>query len=71
MWKLNISLVLVAVAAISISRRMRLSGRYDRDSKRSVEVSPWKALDRGVDPTINASAKNASAKNASAKRDKK
>jgi hypothetical protein len=57
MWKLNISLVLVAIAAISISRRMRLSSRYDRDSKRSVEISPWKALDRGVDPTLNSSSK--------------
>ena len=52
MWKLNISLLLVAIAAISISRRMRLSGRYERDNKRSREVSPWKALDRGIDPTV-------------------
>lgn len=52
MWKLNISLVLVAIAAISISRRMRLSGRYERDNKRTVEVTPWKALDRGIDPTL-------------------
>jgi hypothetical protein len=52
MWKLNISLLLVAVAAISISRRMRLSGRYERDNKRNREVSPWKALDRGIDPTV-------------------
>lgn len=52
MWKLNISLVLVAIAAISISRRMRLSGKYERDTKRSVEVSPWKALDRGIDPSL-------------------
>lgn len=51
MWKLNISLVLVAIAAISISRKMRLSGKYERNDKTVREVSDWKALDRGVDPT--------------------
>ena len=51
MWKLNISLVLVAIAAISISRKMRLSGKYERNDKNVREVSDWKALDRGFDPT--------------------
>ena len=51
MWKLNLSLVLVAIAAISISRRMRLSGKYERNDKKVREVSDWKALDRGIDPT--------------------
>jgi hypothetical protein len=51
MWKLNISLVLVAIAAISISRKMRLSGKYERNDKKVREVSDWKALDRGIDPT--------------------
>lgn len=51
MWKLNISLVLVAIVAISISRRMRLSGKYERNDKKVREVSDWKALDRGIDPT--------------------
>ena len=51
MWKLNISLVLVAIAAISISRRMRLSGKYERNDEKVREVSDWKALDRGIDPT--------------------
>jgi hypothetical protein len=51
MWKLNISLLLVAIAAISISRRLRLSGKYERNDKKVREVSPWQALDRGVDPT--------------------
>ena len=52
MWKLNISLVLVAIAAISISRRMRLSGKYERNDKKAREISDWNALDRGIDPTI-------------------
>jgi hypothetical protein len=51
MWKLNISLVLVAIAAITISRKMRLSGRYERTDKAAREISDWKALDRGIDPT--------------------
>lgn len=52
MWKLNISLILVAVVAISISRRMRLSPKYERNDKKVREISDWKALDRGIDPTI-------------------
>jgi hypothetical protein len=51
MWKLNISLVLIAIAAISISRKLRLSGRYERSDKNARELSDWKALDRGIDPT--------------------
>ena len=51
MWKLNISLVLVAIAAISLSRKFRLSGKYERDHKSLREISDWKALDRGIDPT--------------------
>ncbi len=52
MWKLNISLALVAILVISISRRMRLSDKYERSDKKAREISPWKSLDQGVDPTI-------------------
>jgi hypothetical protein len=52
MWKLNLSLILVATAAISISRKLRLSGRYERDDKKGRDISDWKALDKGIDPTI-------------------
>jgi len=52
MWKLNISLILVAVIAISISRRMRLSPKYERNDKKVREISDWNSLDRGIDPTI-------------------
>jgi hypothetical protein len=51
MWKLNISLLLVAIAAISLSRKFRLSGQYERTDKGAREISDWKALDRGIDPT--------------------
>lgn len=52
MWKLNISLALVAAAAISLSRKFRLSSKYERNDKNQHEVSDWKSLDRGIDPTI-------------------
>lgn len=48
MWKVNLSLILVAIAAISISRKVRLSQRYERGEK---TLTPWKALDKGIDPT--------------------
>ena len=51
MWKLNLSLLLIAIAAISLSRKLRLSGKYERTDKTSREISDWKALDRGIDPT--------------------
>jgi hypothetical protein len=31
---------------------MRLSGKYERTDKKAREVSDWKKLDRGIDPTI-------------------
>jgi hypothetical protein len=52
MWKFNVSLVLVLVAVISISRRMRLSGKYERTDKKAREISDWTKLDRGIDPTV-------------------
>ncbi|MEY2836691.1 MAG: hypothetical protein RLZ46_73 [Actinomycetota bacterium] len=46
--KLAISLFFVAVIAISISRRLRLSARYERAPR---ELNTWTALDKGIDPT--------------------
>jgi hypothetical protein len=48
MFKFGISIFLVAVIAISISRRVRLSARYERTPK---NLSPWSAMDKGIDPT--------------------
>jgi hypothetical protein len=48
MWKINFFMILVAIAAISISRKMRMSSRYERHSR---ELSDWKSLDKGIDPT--------------------
>jgi hypothetical protein len=30
---------------------MRLSGKYERTDKKAREISPWKSLDQGIDPT--------------------
>jgi hypothetical protein len=46
--KLAISLFFVAVIAISISRKIRLSARYERAPR---ELNSWSALDQGIDPT--------------------
>ena len=53
MFKLGLSIFLVAVIAISISRRVRLSARYERSPKNlsPKDLSPWTALDKGIDPT--------------------
>lgn len=52
MWKVNLWLAIVSIVVISISRRVRLSGKYERTDKRAREISPWKSLDQGIDPTI-------------------
>lgn len=48
MFKLTISLIIVAAIAISLSRHFRLSSRYERKPR---TISPWHALDKGIDPT--------------------
>jgi hypothetical protein len=53
MWKINLWIIIIAVVAIAIGGKMKLSKRYERDDKRIKDISPWKALDRGVDPTDN------------------
>lgn len=51
MWQLYLSLAVFAVLAILISLRFRISTRYEREDKRSHEISDWKSLDLGIDPT--------------------
>jgi hypothetical protein len=45
---LAISLIIVAALAIVISRRLRLSSRYERAPR---QLNKWSSLDRGIDPT--------------------
>lgn len=53
MWKINLWIIIIAVVAIGIGGKMKLSKRYEREDKSIKEISPWKALDRGDDPTEN------------------
>ena len=51
MWQLYPSLALFALLAILISLRFRISSRYEREDKKDREISDWKSLDLGIDPT--------------------
>ena len=44
-----ISLVCVFALVIVISKRFKLSTRYDRKPR---ELNTWTALDHGIDPTV-------------------
>jgi len=48
MFKLGFSLLLISILAISISRKVRLSSRYERAPRK---LSTWNSLDKGIDPT--------------------
>jgi hypothetical protein len=51
--KLFISLLVVAVIAVTLSRSLKLSSKYERTPKSSTEkkLSEWSAMDHGIDPT--------------------
>jgi hypothetical protein len=44
-----ISLVCVFALVIVISKRLKLSSKYDRKPR---ELNTWTALDHGIDPTV-------------------
>ncbi len=51
--KLFISLVVVAVIAVTLSRSLKLSSKYERTPKKlpNKKLSEWNAMDNGIDPT--------------------
>jgi hypothetical protein len=49
-----ISLVAVFALVVLISKRFKLSSRYERKPR---ELNTWSALDHGIDPTINGNSK--------------
>jgi hypothetical protein len=53
MGKIAFWIIVVAAAAILISGKVRLAKRYEREDKTIKDVSSWRSLDRGVDPTEN------------------
>ena len=46
-----ISLVIVATLTIYISKRFRISKRYERQSRNRPPLNSWSALDHGIDPS--------------------
>ena len=48
MVKILISLICVATLAVLLSRRLRLSNRYERTPR---TLTQWSSLDKGIDPT--------------------
>jgi len=51
--RLFISLLVVAVIAVTLSRSLKLSTKYERTSKEhpNKKLSEWNAMDHGIDPT--------------------
>ncbi len=49
-----ISLVAVFALVVLISKRFKLSSRYERKPR---ELNTWSALDYGIDPTIEGNSK--------------
>ncbi len=49
-----ISLVAVLTLVVLISKRFKLSSRYERTPR---ELNTWSSLDHGIDPTIDSNSK--------------
>ena len=51
--KLFISLIVVGILAVTLSRYMKLSSKYERSPKSDTDkkLSEWIAMDQGIDPT--------------------
>ena len=49
-----ISLVVVFALVVLISKRFKLSSRYERKPR---ELNTWSSLDHGIDPTVNGNSK--------------
>jgi hypothetical protein len=46
-----ISILIVATLTIYISKRFRISKRYERQSRSKPPMNSWSALDHGIDPS--------------------
>lgn len=52
MTKILISIICVAALTILLSRKFRISSRYERAPR---TLTQWSALDKGIDPTTEES----------------
>ena len=48
------SLVVVSALVVLISKKFKLSSRYERTPR---ELNTWSSLDHGIDPTIDSNSK--------------
>ena len=48
--QIAISILIVAALTIYISKRFRISKRYERQSRSTPPMNSWSALDHGIDP---------------------
>jgi hypothetical protein len=46
-----ISILIVAALTLYISKRFRISKRYERQSRSKPPMNSWSALDHGIDPS--------------------
>lgn len=51
MGKIAFWIITIAAVAILISGKVRLAQRYEREDRTIKDVSSWRSLDLGVDPT--------------------
>lgn len=51
MGKIAFWIITIAAVAILISGKVRLAKRYEREDRTIKDVSSWRSLDLGVDPT--------------------
>ena len=49
--QIAISIFLVAALTIYISKRFKISKRYERQSRSKPPMNSWSALDHGIDPS--------------------
>ena len=49
-----ISLVVVSALVVLISKKFKLSSRYERQPR---QLNTWSALDHGIDPTVDGNSK--------------
>ena len=49
--QIAISILLVAALTIYISKRFKISKRYERQSRTTPPMNSWSALDHGIDPS--------------------
>lgn len=45
-----VSLIIISVLVVLISKRFKISNRYERKPR---QLNTWSSLDHGVDPTID------------------